>query len=489
MPSKTNPRKLQSTPEIRYVCLSDMHLGEEDSLLTNLKVASPEVDPSHSSPVMVQLVECLKEILKDQTTRPILILNGDILELALTTDNLAAMVFERFIELIMPEGRELFEKIIYVPGNHDHHLWESARETQYVNFISKIPPGKPLDIPWHTTNVFVDTDEKPIPLYFPTRLINRYPHLEKSIIVAAYPNYGPVSDDGKRCVIFSHGHFVESLYLLMSNLMKRFFPDQKFPEHIWDVEARNFAWIDFFWSTMGRSGEVGKDVEIIYEKLQDKRGLKKLLDNLADSLAKDYDLPGWGDKMEAGILKIIFNAAAEYMYGTERKIGSRLLSPDAEKGLWWYVNGPLRKQINNECKEKDLAVPSDVSFVFGHTHKPFQEDINFKEYTGWVKVYNTGGWVVETVDPQPLHGGAMVLLDDNLNAASIRLYNETADPDGCSVGIEEARGGTQVPNPLFQDLQTRVRPSVDPWKLFSVTTARAVRVRAQNLRARINERE
>ena len=31
---------------IRYVCLSDMHLGEEDSLLTNLLPASTETDSS-----------------------------------------------------------------------------------------------------------------------------------------------------------------------------------------------------------------------------------------------------------------------------------------------------------------------------------------------------------------------------------------------------------------------------------------------------------
>lgn len=36
-------------PDIRYVCISDMHLGEEDSLLTNLKVASTETDPREPS--------------------------------------------------------------------------------------------------------------------------------------------------------------------------------------------------------------------------------------------------------------------------------------------------------------------------------------------------------------------------------------------------------------------------------------------------------
>jgi len=177
-------------PDIRYVCMSDMHLGEEDSLLTNLETDKPKADPTKSSPVMTHLVACLRELISknESKKKPTLILNGDILELALATTNEAAMVFERFIELIMPEGKELFEKIIYIPGNHDHHLWETARETQYVNFISKSKPGTLLKIPWHTTKIFVENDPSPLPNYFLTRQVSRFNHLKNFVINTAYPN-------------------------------------------------------------------------------------------------------------------------------------------------------------------------------------------------------------------------------------------------------------------------------------------------------------
>ncbi|MBI5576464.1 MAG: hypothetical protein HY896_08905 [Deltaproteobacteria bacterium] len=472
-------------PEIRYVSLSDMHLGEEDSLLTNLRTESTEVDPYHPSPVMVRLVECIKTLLKDQATKPTLVLNGDILEMALATDNVAAMVFERFIERVMPEGGQLFDKIVYIPGNHDHHLWESARETQYINYISTIPPGNKLDIPWHTTNLFVDKDP-PVPLYFPTRLIQRYPHLKKSIVAAAYPNYGVLGSDGKRCVVFSHGHFIESIYLLMSKLMGMIFPKQQVPEHVWNVEAFNYAWIDFFWSTLGRSGDVGNDVEIIYEKMQDKKAFKNLLHDLAGSLAKKYNLPGLGDNMEAALLNAFFDVAVEAVFAMERTKGARLLSEDAEKGLKWYMNVPLRHQLDNECGEKVLPVPQQVTFVFGHTHKPFQEGRDFDKYTGKVRVYNTGGWVVETVDPEPMHGGAMVLADEELNIVSIRLYNESLDAQATGVQVVEATGGGGAPNPLLAHVRGLVDSSADPWKGFPDAASEAVRIRAENLRARIN---
>ena len=42
--------------------------------------------------------------------------------------------------------------------------------------------------------------------------------------------------------------------------------------------------------------------------------------------------------------------------------------------------------------------PDEVTFVFGHTHKPFEEPRTFPNLGNGVPVYNTGGWVVEPVD-------------------------------------------------------------------------------------------
>jgi len=475
--------------DIRYICLSDTHFGEEDSLLTNLKTASTDTDPSAPSPVAVHLAECLRYLIsknKNRASKPTLILNGDILEMALCETNEAAMAFERFLDLVMPSGAALFDKILYVPGNHDHHLWESARETQYVDHIKTIVAGKPLPIPWHTTSMFIEEDPDPVPCYFLTALVNRSPHLKDFKIFIAYPNLGLFKDEGQRCVIFSHGHFIEPLYTLMSTLRTLIFPGRDQPQNIWDLEAENFAWIDFFWSTMGRSGAAGRDVELLYEKMQDREEFKKLLHTFADNLAREYDLPGWGDFMEAEILKWVFDTGVDRIVGRERTSTHRSLSHDAEKGLWSYMNGPLKEQI---LIEHAGNMPRDVTFVFGHTHKPFQEDMNFKYYPEWVNVYNTGGWVVETVEPEPLHGATIILADGNLNAVSLRMYNEDSDAAKYAVKVDEATHAGEQANPFSQRIKSLVNPADDPWRTFSSAVARAVRVRAQNLRARINERD
>ncbi|MGO9146162.1 MAG: metallophosphoesterase [Desulfomonilia bacterium] len=113
---------------IKYVCLSDMHLGQDNSLLTNLIEANAVLDHSSASPVMKALCDALQELIEHANAgsgvKPVLILNGDILELALADVNDASMVFSRFIECTMPKDNEIFSEMIYIPGNHDHHIWE-----------------------------------------------------------------------------------------------------------------------------------------------------------------------------------------------------------------------------------------------------------------------------------------------------------------------------------------------------------------------------
>jgi hypothetical protein len=204
-------------PDIRYVCLSDTHFGADNSLLTYLGHGSLSADPMRQSPVLEQLVHCLRDLVakNESGQKPTLVLNGDILELALTTDNRAAMAFERFLELVFPKGGEaLFQdRIYYLPGNHDHHLWETAREAQYLDYIAKSGADSLIDPPWHATNLFLENRTKTCPASFLDTLAHRRGLFDVSF-VTAYPNLGLVCGDGRRMVIFTHGHFAESIYSL-----------------------------------------------------------------------------------------------------------------------------------------------------------------------------------------------------------------------------------------------------------------------------------
>ena len=475
--------------ELKYVCLSDMHFGEEDNLLTHLKEGGVGVEPTQPSATLVELVSCLKHIIEKKcgAEKPSLILNGDILELALCTANEAIMAFDQFIGLIMKKDEELFDDIIYVPGNHDHHLWETARESQYANHLKNVQPGERLEIPRHTTRLFAKNQKIKVPSILLTNVIQRYQHLreqEKSVYVY-YPNFGVLSADGSKCVVFTHGHFIEPIYTLMTTLRELMFSGEGAPKTLDGLEAENFAWIDFFWSTMGRSGEVGKNVEAIYERLQYAKGIETIAENLSKNLAQRFDLPGFGDWMESKLMKGVLQKSFRKLERSERKNVGTALGFEAEEGFREYVTGPLRSQIEYEIQGQ---MPAEFTIVFGHTHKAFQKDMQrLSGYPQWVNVYNTGGWVVETVKPERRHGGAIVLVDKDLNVTSLRMYNETERDEDYRVSVEEARHGGESSNPFHEDISKFVNTDDEPWKGFLKVVAEEIRQRAKNMHNRVKK--
>ena len=68
-------------PDIRYVILSDLHFGAENSILTALgDGAEPVADPTRRSPVLSAFADCLAEIVQanEGADPPTLILAGDV---------------------------------------------------------------------------------------------------------------------------------------------------------------------------------------------------------------------------------------------------------------------------------------------------------------------------------------------------------------------------------------------------------------------------
>ncbi|MGO9175037.1 MAG: hypothetical protein ACLQED_02675 [Desulfobaccales bacterium] len=218
------------------------------------------------------------------------------------------------------------------------------------------------------------------------------------------------------------------------------------------------------------------------DKTLDKTQFQNLLNTLAGSLEKKYGIEGLvgGKIIDVLVDKLVF---------PERKHTEQVLSKDAETGLIDYVDGPLKIQIDEECETRHLYLPQEITFVFGHTHKPFEEPKTFPNLGNGVPVYNTGGWVVETEDPDSLHGGAAVLLNDNLDVASLRLYNEADDLAKYQVKVSEVPQPGQSHSDFFNKLSELVKPDLSPWGGFSDTVAKEVVVRRQILLDKIASQE
>lgn len=471
-------------PDVRYVCLSDLHFGAESSILTRLDPKTFTVDQTRPSPALEGLLRCLKDVTdgNESKQKPRLILAGDIFELALARDNDAAIVFEMFIERALRPGPDgVFDPTVYyIPGNHDHHLWEAARERQYSEWVRTRPRTKPLEPPWHGTRMRPGA-KRHVTSDFVKGLVERTLGQRSGVSVQVfYPNLA--LDAPNRHVFIHHGQFLESMYTIMSAVQDMVFPNQLPPPWadtpVWNWEAENFAWIDFFWSTLGRSGAVGRDVGVIYASLDSLDALRPLNRNLARGLAGKAS-PKSLQGMYARVLAFCLDTIAKRGQRLERGQRRVLLSPQVQRGLERYLEYALLHQITREYKEYRASgrVPGDVTFVFGHTHKPFEEVRRFTGYENPVCVYNTGGWVVDATEPRPLHGGAAVLFDEELNSASLRFFNQTSDPSSYRVAVSHCGD----PNPFSNKLADLVDPDADPWKRFSRDAAKLVKERHEAL--------
>lgn len=468
-------------PAIRYVCLSDTHFGADNSLLTYLDKDRRKADPMAQSPVLETLVACLRTILKPDEPKPTLVLNGDIMELALATDSQAAMAFERFLELVFPvTGPRMFQdRVLYLPGNHDHHLWETAREAQYLSYVTKEKkPGQKLDEPWHATNMFPERrkfDHRQCQSQFLHALAERC-RVPEIFFETVYPNLGLYDQDSGRTVVFTHGHFFESIYTVVSQSMTMLFPRRREPRQVWDFETENFAWIDFFWSTLGRSGAAGEDVERIYDKMQSPKAFSEIQKNLANGLINRF-APGPLSFARSWALNKVLNAIFDLLSKPESKQkGMDALSEDAWKTLASYVKGPLFDQIKGELSTAPI---SDVTLIFGHTHKPFEQLKKLDPFAEDVKVYNTGGWVVDTVKVTAQAGWAVVFVDESFNVATLRGAGD--DP---ARGVRVAQAATSE-NPLSQRLKASVAASSNEWSAFAKALENSIAIHLENLKQKI----
>lgn len=342
---------------IKYVCLSDFHLGADNSIL-NVK----NNNVFEASDVMINLAQCLKSLFpygksNDDDDLPTLILNGDIMEFALGKVEDCTMMFERFLELVMREGDETFNSIIrFIPGNHDHHIWENGREEWYKERVRLSKPGM-HPVPRHRSDMaFVLKEPDSSPVHWRKKwiksellqaLIKRHATAHnvslssKLQIQLIYPCLAIRSKDQKKCAIIHHGHFTEGIkgpYSLMSHL-NNFFSNSKDPSlsNIEELETENFAWIDFLWSTLGRSGAPGITVKKIYKYSSKNHELCNHF-NLDDiSLKINQEIQGY--KYIPKNIRIFFikKALKRIIYSLEEKI-SESDEPLNQAGLSQFLH-------------------------------------------------------------------------------------------------------------------------------------------------------
>jgi hypothetical protein len=82
--------------------------------------------------------------------------------------------------------------------------------------------------------------------------------------------------------------------------------------------------------------------------------------------------------------------------------------------------------------------------------------------------------VVDTSVPALTQGGVAVLLDDDLNTASLQFYRQSSDGGTAPVQLLEPATGPNGANPLEASLASSIIPTADPWRAVSGAAAELI---------------
>jgi len=125
--------------------------------------------------------------------------------------------------------------------------------------------------------------------------------------------------------------------------------------------------------------------------------------------------------------------------------------------------------------------------VYGHTHKPFVGRWSVAGFPAPVRVFNTGGWVVDTASPAPVQAGVAVLVNDDLDAASVQFYRQGAAALSPVQLLPPPAG--EPPSAWQTELASRIDPAAEPWAALSASAAQAAAQRHRLQAATVTVRD
>ena len=290
-----------------------------------------------------------------------------------------------------------------------------------------------------------------------------------------YPDLVLTSPRHDKAVLLTHGQYIESTSRAMSAFLRMIAPQVPAPADVATMEEENWPWLDFFFSSMTRSGKPGALIAGICDVAQDTHDLDALVDVVATNVTA-HSGRAVGALERFGIRRGVGMIVDRLAAARERGVTNQLLTADTRRGLTTYLEA-LRGRLQADLP----GLPAETSLIIGHTHKPLREWWPDERWPGGgVRVFNTGGWVVDHAQGQPLMGGAVALVSDELDVCLVRLYQQIREPADWGITVD-----TVTPSPaaaaFAEHVRSLIRPERAPWRSFSAAAAAAVEKRRKHI--------
>lgn len=373
--------------------ISDVHLGDSHCKL----VQSGNVTATYDT-----FKNVIFNFTKDDQL-DYLVLNGDIIDFSINSFEESCIAAKPFFRAIQKDA--LAKEIIYIPGNHDKHIWDAVEwETNIIRRLKDHQDPRPFR---RTQPGLIDyMNNKPLDLVGVSRVANtqRYGTLfleglfekDKTLpINIVYPNLYIKTD--KNVYIVTHGHMLELAWVLLSEILKGE-PELFEKIGIKELEEYNIPLTSMICTGVGQGGAVSS----LFYKIQKeaKRGkterLKRLFDNVMPKLDKLIELPWYAELLDDALL-IAIRKAALYVAGdvTDSRYDEDFFKKETVRSRFIGFYSASCSQAD----ELNISHPNKV--IFGHTHEPLGVDSpmeidNISTLKGRkMQLYNTGGWLDE----------------------------------------------------------------------------------------------
>ncbi len=373
--------------------ISDVHLGDEHCKLIQENNILATYNALKSS-----IFNFTKKKALDY-----LVLNGDIIDFSINSFKNSCIAAKPLFQAIKKDG--IAKEIIYIPGNHDKHIWDAVEwETNIIRRLKehkdprtfrRTQPGLidyANNLPLHLAGVTRVASTKHYGTLFLEGLFEEGKTLPINVV---YPNL--YIKTNKDVYLVTHGHMLELAWVLLSEILSSE-PELAGRLGINELEEYNIPITSMICTGVGQGGAASKLFYTIQKEA--KRGkterLKRLLDNVIPNLDKLIELPWYAELLDDMLLKAI-RMSALYIAGdvSDSRYDEKFLENESVRKRF------LRFHAASSSQAEELGIEAPNKIIFGHTHEPISyaapmeiENLSFiKE--GKAYLYNTGGWLDE----------------------------------------------------------------------------------------------
>jgi len=418
---------------VTAIVVSDLHLGERDSVFSRGEDPDVEFAPQPAETLACLLAAALAG---QGEQAEYLILAGDVLDFSQASRTAAFLGFKSFLEQVAP----LFRTLIYVPGNHDHHVWVALQEEARI--FAQIRQGQPV-LPYY--DAFVPTIEAaglvlpasiggttPADGHFVSRPIGVRTFLyallpdsarDRSMdFLVAYPNVH--FRLGDRRVLVTHGHFFEDAWTLVTDALPQSLAAG--PMTYAELERFNSPFTEFGWYLLGQAGRLSELLEEAWKELHVRPGgpfpnLDRVAGEIGAFLDERLDFTParrtglrrfFANRVAAPVAEWTSDRIIDLLLAVAKKLlaaqatiqGDHNLPGSALRDLPDVFASPRTAAKAARFLEMAEAAPEPfypTDLVYGHTHVP-AAGLTLETPAGPVVVSNTGGWLVDNTDARQL---------------------------------------------------------------------------------------